>query len=145
MLLILKCVLCSLRLDTNLRYRSITHIKVYTPCLNLKFVTDISVIGYFYSSISESVLGPKDHWVSGYNQSKYKFVVFEIVVIFCGDDWQLLWTNGSFVMTFVALHTTRAWGTQWKVRCFQCSGSRSLMKINSLKLRQQAKERNFAL
>ncbi len=43
------------------------------------------------------------------------------------------------------LHTTRAWVTQSRVRCFQCGASRSLMKINALKLRQQAKERNFAL
>ncbi len=64
---------------------------------------------------------------------------------FWGDDWQLLWANGSFVVTFVVLHTTRAWVPQSRVRCFQCGASRSLMKINALKLRQQAKERNFAL
>lgn len=43
------------------------------------------------------------------------------------------------------LHTTRAWVTQSRVRWFQCGASRSLMKINALELRQQAKERNFAL
>lgn len=48
-------------------------------------------------------------------------------------------------MTFVVLLTTRSPVTQLRIRCFQCGASRTLMKINALNLRQQAKERNFAL
>lgn len=48
-------------------------------------------------------------------------------------------------MTFVVLHATRSPVTQLRIGCFQCGASRSLMKINALNLRQQAKERNFAL